>query len=241
MKIVIGKKKHYWKKGDLHTSQGVIKEEDILKNSFVKSHIGGSFLVIEASFEDIISKFKRGPAIMVLKDISYIIAKCGLGCSSKVVEAGSGCGVMTSYLGRICKVVSYENNLKHFRIASENIKNLGSIYPSVKKNVKLVEKDVSEISEKDLDMIFLDLNNPWENLDIYFSCLKKSGFLVCYLPNITQVKKVIDSVNEESNLKFYLDEVCEVNKRDWIVDSKRVRPENISLVHTGFLVFLRKI
>lgn len=232
-KIIIDQKGtvHYYKKGDFHTQFGVLKEKDI-KLGIVKSNLGKEFLVFGANFADNIHEIKRGPAITHYKDIGLIITTTGIGVNSKVVDAGSGCGNLAAFLARIgCNVTSYEINPEFYKVAKENIENL-------KLKVKLKNKDVYEgIEEKDLDLIVLDLLEPWKVIKHAETSLKSGGFLVAYLPTITQV---IEFTKSLSNV-FYLWKVSEVIEREWIVENLRVRPKNQMLGHTAFLVFARKI
>ena len=232
MKIIIDKKGNrlIWEKGDLHTSLGLIKEKNI-KNGIVKSEIGNEFLVFDAGFVDKLNKIKRGPAIMNKKDIGLIIAYTGIGKDSKVVEGGSGCGVLASYLGRISKnVASYEKNNEFFKLAKRNLEFL-----DVK--VKLKNKDICEgIDEEDLDLVVLDLLESWKAVKHAKRSLKSGGFLVCYLTNINQVIELVKNLDG-----FYLDKVLENIEREWVIEGLKVRPKNIGILHTGFLVFARRI
>jgi len=232
MKVIIDVKgdKYYWEKGDLHTSFGVVKEKDI-KNGIVKSHLNKEFIVFDGSFIDKLNKIKRGPAIMLPKDIGLILSYTGINSKSKIVDAGSGCGVLAGFLGNISdNVVSYERNEDFFNLAKKNLEFLDI-------KVKLKNKDIYEgIDEKNLDLITLDLTEPWEALEHAKKSLKSGGFLVCYLPNINQVEELVKKSNG-----FYVEKVLENIEREWIVDEKRLRPRNMILGHTGWLVFLRRI
>src|SRR3990167_9519572 len=97
-KLIIDEKGnvHYYKNGDFHTQFGVLKEKDI-KPGIIKSNLDKEFLVIEAGFIDNLHQLKRGPAITSQKDVGLIITTTGIGVKSKVVDAGSGCGYISSY------------------------------------------------------------------------------------------------------------------------------------------------
>ena len=86
-------------------------------------------------------------------------------------------------------------------------------------------------------MIHLDLLEPWKVIPHTKDSLKSGGFIVCYLPTITQVMEFVKHLD----ISFYLWKVCEVLEREWTVDNLRVRPKNQMLGHTVFLVFVRKI
>ena len=222
---------HYYKRGDFHSHLGTIKESDI-KPGIVKSHLNKDFIVFNSSFIDDIHEIKRGPAIAHYKDIGLIITTTGLGVGSMVVDAGSGCGNTASYFSRIgCNVTSYELKPDFFNLAKSNIENL-----NLKVNIK--NQDIySGIDEKDLDLIHLDLLEPWKVIPHAKDSLKSGGFVVCYLPTITQVMEFVKHLDNS----FYLWKVSEVLEREWTVDNLKVRPKNQMLGHTVFLVFVRKI
>ena len=222
----------YWGGEDFHSLHGTIKEKD-MKSGIVKSHIGKEFIVFDADFIDQIRNIKRGPAVMVPKDIGYILAYCGVDERSKIVEAGSGCGILTAFLGRISKnVFSYEVNEDFFKLAKDNLEFL-----NVKARLK--NKDIYEnIEEDDLNLIILDLPEPWRVLESAEKKLKSGGFFVAYLPTITQVSELI---NDSKKRSFYFDKAIELIEREWHVEGLKVRPKSSMIGHTGFLVFLRKI
>lgn len=226
-------KKYYWAEGDLHTNYGVVKEKDLKEhNNVVKSHKDKEFLIFDANFVDQLEKIKRGPAIMIAKDIGAVIANTGISKDSIVLDAGTGCGVTASFLARfVKKVFTYEVNKDFFNLAKKNFEFLGI------ENVEQKNLDVYEgILEKDLDLIVLDLPEPWRALEHAYKSLKSGCFLVAYLPTITQVSELV------SNSKGFLHEkTLEVLEREWHVEGKKVRPKNQMLGHTGFLVFLRKV
>ena len=178
-------------------------------------------------FTDKIKKIKRGPAVMIGKDIGAIIVNTGINKRSEVIEAGTGSGMLAAYLSRVVKrVYGYEKRKDFYELAKKNFKFLKI------RNIKLKNEDVKKAKEK-VDLIVLDLANPWEyRLE---KNLKDKGFLVCYLPNITQVMELV----KNNKLKFI--KMIEIIEREWIIDEKRARPKNVILGHTGFLVFLRKI
>jgi tRNA (adenine57-N1/adenine58-N1)-methyltransferase len=221
---------------DLQTDLGVIKAADIKKakpGDTVKSHNGTKFLVLERSFIDMMESMRRGPAIIQLKDMAYIAASAGVRDGHRIVDAGTGSGTLTVYLAMCCApsgiVYSYERDKRFTKLARENIKRSGL------KNIKLRDKDIYDgIAEKDIDLITLDLPEPWR---VDASKLNPGGFLVAYLPNMTQVQRFVS----ESDKRLKVIEVVELIKRAWVVKDQVARPEHRLLGHTGFLVICRKI
>src|SRR3989344_4177476 len=180
---------------DLHTKDGVLTSEQLKKGGHFTSNKNAEFFITPSGFPDLLLKIKRGPAIMVPKDIGAIIAHTGVCEGWKVVDAGAGCGVLTSYLSRIIgsktKLVSYEKREEFLKIAQANLTFLGI------NNVTLKHKDVYDgIEEKDLDLITLDLTEPWRVLGHASASLKRGGYLVAYVPTVSQIIELVKQVNE---------------------------------------------
>jgi tRNA (adenine57-N1/adenine58-N1)-methyltransferase catalytic subunit len=234
-KILINKtgKRFFWKSNDLHTNEGMIKEKDIKSSkNKVKTNMNQEFIKFNSSFQDEINNLQRGPAVVIAKDAGSIIANTGINPKSKIVDAGSGSGFLAAYLSNISQnVTTYEKNTKHFNIAKANLKKLNS-------NAKIKNKDVSEaIDEKNLDLITLDLPEPSKILKHAEKSLKSGAYLVCYLPNITQVQELI---KKSKSFNFYLEKTIETIERPWKITKEICRPEHQILGHTAFLVFFRK-
>lgn len=231
-KIILDKKgnKFFWKQGDLHTSEGVVKAAKI-KTGKIKTHLGKELLCLPADFLDKAERITRGPAIMAKKDIGYILAHIPLSKDTKIVDAGAGCGMLAAFLARHSDhVTSYESNEKHATIAKKNWQLLGV-------KVKLKKKDIYQgIEEKNVDVITLDLQFPEKVLNHAYKSLKMGGYLLIFSPHISQVQEVIKQTN-----KIFLHlRTIEVIERKWIVEDLRLRPEHMGLLHTGFITFLRK-
>jgi tRNA (adenine57-N1/adenine58-N1)-methyltransferase len=218
---------------DFHTSEGIISRKDLKsKKAEVKSSRGKKFVLLEPNFVDLWERIKRGPQVVLQKDIGLIIAKTGVNKDSKVVDAGGGSGSLCCYLANICKeVTTYEIQKELIKVLEYN-KNLFGL-----KNLKIKNKNVYDgITEINLDLITLDLSQPWKVIKSAERSLKSGGFLVVYLPNIIQVKQFVDSLKGPIKLL----EVEELLERKWKVEERILRPEFEMLGHSGFLVFCRK-
>ena len=179
---------------------------------------------------DKLKRFRRGPAVISPKDIGLIIALTGINKDSKALDAGTGTGFLAAYLANICKeVITYENRKEFYEIAKFNLKDF--------KNIKLRYKDVyNGFKEKNLDLITLDLKEPWKVLKYAEKSLKREGFLFCYLPTINQVDILL---KETGKFKFRLIKLTELIEREWETDNK-LRPKSQIIGHTGFLMFFAK-
>ena len=220
---------------DFHTSQGIISRKDLQsKKTEVLSSKKARFSLIEPNFVDLWENLKRGPQIVLQKDIGLIITKTGINKNSKVVDAGGGSLSLSGYLGHLCKeVTTYEINKSLISTLEHNKKLFGF------NNIKIKNQSIYDgIEEKELDLITLDLAEPWRVLPYAENSLKQGGFLAVYLPNLVQMKTFLDSLHRS---KIRLLELEELMERKWKVEPNILRPEYDQLAHSGFLCFCRKI
>lgn len=222
---------------DFHTQFGLITKKDLKKKSgLVKTNTGEEFYIFPPTFSDKFEKIKREAQIITRKDIGQIIAFTGVNKDSKVLDAGAGSGALSCALANICKeVISYDNRDNSIKTVKHNKEMLGL------KNWKIKKNDIYEgISDKNFDLITLDLPEPWRVLEHAAKALKHGGHLVCYLPSITQVIQLIQGIDNSND--FVHIKTQEIIKRDWMIDGKRIaRPETQMLGHTGFLIFIRRV
>ncbi len=228
-------KQYFWKAGDLHTDAGMVKEDELKKDdSYVESQLGKGFTMFPASFLDKVNRMKRGPQTLLPKDLAIISYYSGIDRNSRVVDAGTGCGLLAIVLSRIAKeVTTYEREEKNIEIAKHNIELLDA------ENVTIKNKDIYEgIDETGLDLITLDLPEPWRALEHAKKALKAGAYIITYLPSITQV---MDLVNEADRQGLLVDRTIEILEREWHVEGKKVRPSSDMYGHTAFLTIIRKI
>ena len=171
---------------------------------------------------------------MIQKDIGLILAKTGINKNSTVVDAGGGTGSLCLSLANVCKEITvYEIHPEHLNIINKNISLCGFT------NIIVKKKDISKgIDEKELDLLTLDLPEPWLVLPHAEKSLKPSAFLVVYLPNLLQVHQFIEAAATTS---IQVLETIELLERKWEIHDKIMRPQFQMLGHTGFLVFCRRL
>ena len=239
-KIIIEKetgKKYLVKntKEDFQTSAGVIKSKDLQSTKeIVTSSKGKEFFVLQSQFCDLWESMQRGPQLMLPKDIGWILAKTGINNHSRIVDAGGGSGSLCLSLANVCQEVTvYEINKEHHRILLKNIAAFGFT------NIKVKQEDIYKgIVEKELDLITLDLPEPWKVTAYAEKALKNGGFVVVYCPQINQCKQFIDSVK---GTRIKIIETVELLERKWKIEGQIMRPEFEMLGHTGFLTLGRKM
>ena len=63
--------------------------------------LGEKCLIVEYSMSDVQSNLKRGPQIILPKDIAWMIHRSGLKSGDTVIEAGTGSGALTMSLAPV--------------------------------------------------------------------------------------------------------------------------------------------
>ena len=223
---------------DLHTNLGYIKKEDIAKSKdgqVLETHMGHKFTVITANINDYIDLMERKCSIILPKDVGLITAYTGLGYGQKVVEAGTGSGATSLYFGNIVGpegcVTSYEIREDFTNIAEKNILEFGL------ENVKVKNQDIKEgIEESQMDLVFLDLPQPWDVVEHVSSALKIGGYLASYNPYIEQMI-TLNKVLKKHGFSELTTIECIL--REMEVKVKGTRPKTRMVGHTGYLTFAR--
>ncbi len=221
---------------DFHTEFGFVSKLDLKKKSgIVKTNTGKEISIFEPRFIDLYRKIKRGPQIVAQKDIGIIIAETGVDKKSTVIDAGAGSGALCCFMANyVKKVIAYEIREDFFLVSSKNKEYLGL------KNLTIKNQDIYQgIDEKDVDLITLDLPEPWNVIEHAAKALKSGGFLVSYSPSVPQVADFVNAIYKSR--KFSIIKTCEIIERLWEVEDRKVRPKSSGIGHTGFLSFVRKI
>jgi tRNA (adenine57-N1/adenine58-N1)-methyltransferase len=221
---------------DFMTPNGSIPKAEFAKpdGSVVKTNTGKELVMFTATFADAFKRIKKLPQTVMPKDIGMIISFTGVGSDSVVIDAGAGSGALAAGLARVCKqVTTYEMRDDFIENLKANFKMLGL------SNVTLKHADIGKgVSEKDVDLVTLDMPEPVTVLDAIIPALKIGGFVVCYVPTVPQMMDCVDGLSKRG---LFVVRSMELILRDWIVEGKKVRPDNEMLGHTAFLIFARKI
>jgi tRNA (adenine57-N1/adenine58-N1)-methyltransferase len=224
----------------LHTHKGYVQHDSLMGKKFgtkTTSNIGTEFFVLKPALRDYIYKTQRRTQIMYPKDIALIVMFSDIGPGSKIAEAGTGTGALTTALAHYVKptgkVYSYEIRPEFIETAQKNLEKAG-----VAKYVKITNKDVTQgIDRKNVDAVILDLATPWLVVPHAYTALKGSGALVSFSPTIDQVVKTVEAINEN---KFIDTQTIECLLRGMQTERGKTRPETLMTAHTGYITFARK-
>jgi tRNA (adenine57-N1/adenine58-N1)-methyltransferase catalytic subunit len=217
---------------------GSIDLKKIKVGKKIKSSIGYEFVAAEPSIIDKLRKCKRLPQVITPKDAAQIVAETGLSEGWKCLDSGAGSGFLSLFIANYVapggSVTAYEKEKDHCNVVKENAK-----FCSLDKTIKVKNKDILKgFSEKNLDMITLDMKYAEKVVKKAHKALKPGGWLVIYSPHIEQqreAKKIIDK------LSFVSVKTIENIQREWTTDYGFSHPKYRGLMHTGFLTFARKV
>ena len=154
---------------------------------------------------------------------------------SIVVDMGSGSGGSACFLATHVKEVhTFDINELHLEQVRKNVEYFDL------KNVIVKKGDAYEnIPIKNVDLVLLDLPEPWKAICSADKALKIGGLIVAYCPQITQAQVF---VNELMKMNNYIQiKSVEIVERDWKIEGQIVRPRSLSNIHSGFITVVRKI
>ncbi len=234
-----GKIKEYFAMppGKLHTDLGVIDLDMIQGKSYgdkISSHLGAEFIIQKPKAPDFFKFSKRTGAPMMPKDIGAIISYTGLCSSDHVLDAGTGSGILSIYLGGIAeKVVTSEIREEFLEIARQNIVFAGL------SNVELRHGDISvEIQrlEEKFDVITLDTMDASKVIPHVPKVIFPGGFLAVYSPFFEQAKEARTAIERTGLTEVTTIETIE---REISFTGRGTRPSTLRVGHTGFITIAR--
>jgi len=228
------------KEKTFHTHKGFINLGELIDKEYgskIESSTGVEFTAFKPVIKDYVFKTLRRTQIIYPKDIALIIMFSGIGPGSRVVEAGTGTGALTSALAFYVRpnghVYSYEIKEEFIDTAIKNLQRAG-----LTEYVDIKQKDITlGIDEKDLDAVVLDMATPWLVVPHAYDSLKGSGSFVSFSPTIDQVVKTVEALKEHG---FAGIETIECLIRRMRTERGKTRPETLMTGHTGYITFARK-
>lgn len=228
--------------GETQTHHGVVRHDDLIEKhcwgDVVLSHIGYAYTLLPPSLEHLIRNIKRNTQIVYPKDIGYILVQMNIGPGTQVIEAGTGSGGLTLAMARMVMphghIYTYEIREEMQNLARKNLD-----YVGLSEYVTFKVRDIEEgFDEQNVDVVFLDVREPWHYLSQVHTALKGGGFFGALLPTTNQVSVLLRHL-ERNNFGYM--QVEEILLRHYKAVPARLRPVDRMVAHTGYLVFSRAI
>jgi len=171
------------------------------------------------------------------RDIGLVVGHTGAAANDRVLDAGTGTGVLSAYLGRLgASVTTYEQDPEFAEVARENM-----ITAGVTDRVDIRTGDVTEdlddlVAGEPFDLLTLDTADAPEIVDSAPDLLAYGGYVAVYSPFIENSRKTVAAA-EEAGLSGI--ETIETIQREMTFDDRGSRPSTAGVGHTGYLTFAR--
>ncbi len=225
----------------IHTSEGYVDLTEVIGKRYgsrIKSNTGSSWIILKPTVLDYVLHYPRLTQIIYPKDLGYIVLMSGVRSGSRVVEAGTGSGVLTtilaSYVAPEGKVYSYDVEEEYIENARRNLENLGLL-----EYVELKHGNVEDgVKEREVDAFILDVPEPWKAVKSAYEALKDSGVFISISPTIEQVVETVETLRREG---FEDVLTVEILLREMRVKKGMTRPVHLMHAHTCYITTARKI
>ncbi len=220
---------------ELHTDLGVIEvPTDVEPGESVETHLGEPFEVRALRGPDLFNHLERTGAPMMPKDIGLLVGHTGVAAGDRVLDAGTGTGVLAAYLGRLgADVLTYEQNPTFADVARENM-----ALAAVADRVEVRTGDLTEVIEDlgQFDVLTLDTQDAPEIVSQSADLLVSGGFLAVYSPFIEAARAVAEAAKAADLGDVRTKETIQ---RRMDFDDRGSRPQTGGVGHTGYLTFAR--
>ncbi|WP_135825389.1 tRNA (adenine-N1)-methyltransferase [Halorussus ruber] len=227
---------------ELQTDLGVLEvPEDVEHGQTLETHLGEPFEVRRLRGPDLFNHFERTGAPMMPRDVGLIVGHTGIAAGDRVLDAGTGTGVLSAYLGRMgAEVTTYERDPDFAEVARGNME-----MADVADRVDVRSGDVTEeVTDDDartdlgqFDVLTLDTEDAPTVVARAPDLLVRGGFLAVYSPFVEHTRDVVEAAREAG-----LDDIetLETIQRRMDFDDRGSRPSTAGVGHTGYLTFARR-
>jgi tRNA (adenine57-N1/adenine58-N1)-methyltransferase len=174
---------------------------------------------------------------MMPRDIGLVVGHTGASRGDRVLDAGTGTGVLAAYLGRVgANVVSYERDPEFADVARENMA-LAGVDEGVEIRTGDLTADLDSLVDgEDFDLLTLDTEDAPSVVERAPDLLVSGGFLAVYSPFVEGTRAAHQAA-EDAGLSEV--ETFETIQRRMDFGERGSRPSTAGVGHTGYLLFGR--
>lgn len=236
--LVRGDREFLVEPGDeMGTDLGVLEvPDDVESGDIVETHLGDEFQVRRLRGPDLFHHFERTGAPMVPRDIGLVIGETGIARGDRVLDAGTGTGVLAAMMARAgAEVVTYERDADFADVARENM-SLGGVSDAVDVRTGDVTEQIEDLEPASFDVMTLDTGDAATMVEHAPDLLVDGGFVAVYSPFIESTRDVVETAHEVG-----LSDVAtrETIQREMQFDDRGSRPSTAPVGHTGYLTIAR--
>ena len=223
---------------ELQTDLGVLTvPEDVQSGDTLETHLGTEFVARELRGPDLFNHLERTGAPMMPRDIGLVIGHTGAAATDRVLDAGTGTGVLSAYLGRLgASVTTYEQDGEFADVARQNMQTAG-VDDRVDVRTGDIVDDLADLTAGEpFDLLTLDTEDAPEIVEVAPEVLADGGYVAVYSPFIENSRKTVAAA-EAAGLSDI--ETIETIQREMTFDDRGSRPSTAGVGHTGYLTFAR--
>lgn len=223
---------------ELQTDLGVLDvPEDVRHGDELETHLGERFVAQKLRGPDLFEHFERTGAPMMPRDAGLVMGHTGAGGGDRVLDAGTGTGVLAAYLARAgAEVTTYETDPEFADVARGNMA-LGGVDDRVDVRTGDVTEQLDElVDEGPFDVLTLDTGDSAAVVERASELLTSGGFVAVYSPFVESVRETVAAARDElTEIRTF-----ETIQRRMDVSDRGTRPSTAGVGHTGYLTFARK-
>ena len=224
----------------LETDLGILEvPEDVAPGDTVSTHLDEEFAVRALRGPDLFEHFERTGAPMMPRDVGLVLGHTGAADGDRVLDAGTGTGVLAAYLGRAgCEVTTFERDPDFADVARENMRLAGvADTVDVRTGDVSTEETIEDLAEAPFDVLTLDTGDAPDVVAHAEDLLVRGGFLAVYSPFVEHTREVVEAAREVGLENI---ETLETIQRRMDFDDRGSRPSTAGVGHTGYLTFARR-
>ncbi|MFP8951825.1 methyltransferase domain-containing protein [Natrialbaceae archaeon A-arb3/5] len=222
---------------EMGTDLGVLDvPEDVEPGQTIETHLDEAFTVRRLRGPDLFHHFERTGAPMVPRDVGLVIGETGITRGDRVLDAGTGTGVLAASMARAgASVVTYERNVEFADVARENMA-LGGIEDAVDVRTGDLAEELEALEPSSFDVLTLDTGDADSIVPYAPDLLVEGGFVAVYSPFIESTREVVEAARDAglSNIR-----TRETIQREMQFDDRGSRPSTAPVGHTGYLTIAR--
>lgn len=234
--LVRDDREHLLEPGDrLESDLGILEvPEDVEPGDTLETHIGEQFVVRKPRGPDLFDHLERTGAPMMPRDIGLVVGHTGVAAGDRVLDAGTGTGILATYLGRLnVEVVSYEQDPEFADVARRNMATAG-VDDYVEVRTGDLTEELDELSG--FDGLTLDTADAAEVTAEARELVAPGGFVAVYSPFVESSRATVEAAREAGLVEV---ETLETIQRGMDFDDRGSRPSTRGVGHTGYLTFAR--
>lgn len=222
----------------LETDLGVLElPADAEPGETVETHLGTEFRLRRPRGPDLFDHLDRTGAPMMPRDVGLVIGHTGVASGDRVLDAGTGTGVLAAYLGRIgADVVTYERDAEFASVARENMQ-IAGVDDAIEVRTDDVTANLDSLAGGQFDLVTLDTRDAPDVVARAPHLLGPGGFLAAYTPFVEGTREVVEAARDADLVDV---RSLETVQREMEFDERGSRPATAGVGHTGYLTFARK-